>query len=189
VSASTTQRTGEPIAGCIAGDADAWRIVFDRHAAVVRAYARARVGPDGADDIVVEAFATAWEQRERIRADVTTLRPWLLGIVVKLVQRRRADERRWLEGIRRAGGIEPIEPSGSDPADASTFDGPSMRALASLPPSERELLLLVALGELKVHEAAGVLGISAVAARVRISRARARATKYLTRYEHQEVTT
>src|SRR5215467_1665908 len=63
-----------------AGTADGFEEVYDRHAAEVFAWARARVGEHAAD-LTAEVFARAWLRRGRFRheSEVSAL-PWLLGI-------------------------------------------------------------------------------------------------------------
>jgi RNA polymerase sigma factor (sigma-70 family) len=63
--------------------------------------------------------------------------------------------------------------------DAQARHGQLRSALSVLSPAERDLLLLVAWEELSPREAAKALGISPVAARSRLHRARRRALQAL----------
>lgn len=55
----------------------------------------------------------------------------------------------------------------------------TLAALASLPTAERQALLLVAVAELPLREASGVLGLSLSAMKMRVHRARERLTRVL----------
>ena len=61
------------------------------------------------------------------------------------------------------------------------LDGPVFEALASLSPADQELLRLVAWEELRNHQIAQVMGITANAVAIRLHRARARFTDALAR--------
>jgi RNA polymerase sigma-70 factor (ECF subfamily) len=60
----------------------------------------------------------------------------------------------------------------SDEAVATRLD--VLRALATLPEKDREVLILTAWEELTPHEAAAVVGVTPAAIRVRLHRARKR---------------
>ncbi len=63
-----------------AGTADAFEEVYDRLAAHVLAWARARVGEHAAD-VTAEVFVRAWLRRSRFRHESDmSAQPWLLGI-------------------------------------------------------------------------------------------------------------
>jgi RNA polymerase sigma-70 factor (ECF subfamily) len=61
------------------------------------------------------------------------------------------------------------------------LDGPVFAALASLSPADQEILRLVAWEDLRNHQIAEVLGITANAVAIRLHRARARFTDALAR--------
>ena len=63
-----------------ARDADAFALVYHRHAKQMFGWARARVGEHAAD-FTAEVFARAWLSRDRFRdeGDGSAL-PWLFGI-------------------------------------------------------------------------------------------------------------
>jgi RNA polymerase sigma-70 factor (ECF subfamily) len=101
---------------------------------------------------------------------------WLFGvarIVVAAEHRRVARERRahsQVEGRRLLDDddLERIQ----ERIDAAARSRALFAAVAQLPEGEREVLELVALDELSVTEAAAVLGLRPVTARVRLHRAR-----------------
>lgn len=171
--------THQPAAGlasdadllCRAADGDerSFRTMYDRHVGAVRGYALGRVGPDAADDIVSEAFSTAWALAARFDPAADSARPWLYGIATKVMSRHRESEHRWMQQLHRqidAPRTEVVEPT------AFELDPALVRSIARLSPALRDTLLLTALGELSVAETARALGITATTARVRLLRAR-----------------
>jgi RNA polymerase sigma-70 factor (ECF subfamily) len=162
------------------GTVAAFRSVYERHAGAVRGYALGRVGPDGADDVVSETFAEAWTARSKFDARASNARPWLYGIATNVIARHREREERWIEANRRATATH-ARP-GSEPT-AYELDPHLALAIGELSPSLRDVLLLTALGELSVAETARALGMTTVAARVRLHRARRQLTDALTK-EH-----
>lgn len=168
------------LAASAGGDRDAFRALFERHAGPVRRYASARVGPDLADDVLVETFEVAWRRCSDFRAAAGSARPWLLGIATRILAAHRHAEVRWQQSIHIArdeyAGVAvgpPTIPAQLDPA--------LVAAIASLGAGEREILALVALGELTVAEAARSIGVTEVAARVRLHRARRTMNRLLER--------
>jgi RNA polymerase sigma-70 factor (ECF subfamily) len=155
-----------------AGTADAFEEVYDRHAAQVLAWARARVGEHAAD-LTAEVFARAWFGRSRFRheSDVSAL-PWLLGIA-RNVLRESLRKRRVEDGARRRLGIPRLlAPDAALDAvhDRQSFSESERRALASLPERDRELLRLRVIEERSYRDIAGRLRCTPQAARHRVSR-------------------
>lgn len=151
------------------GDEAAFRVIYDRHIGAIKGYALGRVGPDAADDIVSETFATAWRACERFDTGATSARPWLYGIATKVIARHREREQQWIERQeRRLAGVSTSTPEPT----AYELDPELAHAIAGLSPALRDTLLLTALADLSVAEAGRALGISATTARVRLLRAR-----------------
>ncbi|MCW2922098.1 MAG: polymerase subunit sigma-70 [Thermoleophilia bacterium] len=152
-----------------AGDEAAFRVVYDRHVDVIRGYARGRVGPDAADDIVSESFAVAWRSCSRFDPTAMTARPWLYGIATKVMARYRESEQRWIQQQAHGSHDHPVT---TDEPTAYELDPALCHAIGMLSPALRDTLLLTALGELSVAETGRALGITATTARVRLLRAR-----------------
>ena len=87
--------------------------LFDLHATAVRAYAVRRVGPDTADDIVAEVFATAWRRRRSVPEPAIA---WLLRTARHVI----AHERRGL--ARRLNLQDAIAESRTPTASPSADD-------------------------------------------------------------------
>ena len=151
------------------GDTESFRIVYERHAAAVRGYALGRVGPSGTDDVVSETFAEAWRARASFDPRAPSARPWLYGIATNVVARHREREERWLVANQRAASsaVDVV-----DEPTAYSIDPELARAIGLLAPALRDVFLLTSLAELSVAETARALGTTAVAARVRLHRAR-----------------
>jgi RNA polymerase sigma-70 factor (ECF subfamily) len=147
--------------------------VFDRHHAVIHRFLRARVGSEAADDLASEVFTTAFRRREAYDTRWPDARPWLFGIAVNLLRAHRQTEERRLRAYARAGaelGSNAGEPDGH----AEAFDGRGdiSRALLSLTERDRDLILLLAWGDLSYEQLGAALGIPVGTVRSRISRIR-----------------
>jgi RNA polymerase sigma-70 factor (ECF subfamily) len=129
-----------------------------------------------AEDVVQEAFRSAWTSRhlfDRTRSE----RAWLLGIL----RRRAADHwRRSHARVPDGDGFQSdcAAPPGRDPF-ADELSSAMQRALDRLPVELRETLLLVVVGGLTHQEAADVLGVPLGTVLSRVSRARGRLREYL----------
>lgn len=152
---------------------DALAVLFERHAAAVHRFLVRRVGPQPSEDLLAEVFVAAVSARLRVRPHESgSALPWLYGIarnVIRTHLRQRARPAGWPpdDDIDWAAVDERV--------DAVGRRDELRRALAALTPDERDVLLLVAWNGLTPTESAAVLGITAEAARTRLSRARRRA--------------
>jgi RNA polymerase sigma-70 factor (ECF subfamily) len=142
--------------------------IYQAHGKAVLGYALRRTSTDAAQDIAAETFLVAWRRLDDLPKDPL---PWLLGVARRLLANQRRGATR-AETLR----LKLIDAERWAPTDTSQtpIDAPLMQALARLSGSERELLMLVAWEELTPTQAARVLNISAVAARVRLHRAKRR---------------
>lgn len=138
----------------------AYRMMGDRHEA---------------EDMVQEAFRSAWKSRSRYQAGRGD-RAWLASIL-----RRRVYDR-WRKhpppGVLSGDSV--VEPGvdGNDPF-ADEFTDEMQHALDQLPTELRETLLLVVVGELTHQETADLLDIPLGTVLSRVSRARKRLRDYL----------
>jgi RNA polymerase sigma-70 factor (ECF subfamily) len=156
---------------------EAFGVIYSRHASAVFRYLSRRIGAAAAEDLLGEVFTIAVEARLRASPHASgSALPWLYGIARNVVRSH----------LRHRTGRDVSADSYDLDWDAvnARIDATSLRerlrsALAELSPGEREVLLLVAWEQLTVSEAAETLGISDVAARSRLHRARARAESAL----------
>ncbi len=146
--------------------------LFTRFHGPVRAYASRRA-PDDADDIVADVFAVAWRKRDGVPDNAL---PWLYAVAAReMLHTFRAHDRRDRLSARLQVTASLVHP---DPAEQIVgrldAQAPVSRALALLSESDAEVLRLWAWEHLEPTEIALVLGISSVASRVRLHRARRR---------------
>lgn len=140
-------------------------------------YARYRVGPMLAEDVVAETFAVAWQKLERVPDPP---RPWLLATARRAsANHLRAQRFR----LSRQTTLEERITVDSAAADSST-DAIERRldvitALKTLPPRDREAVLLVTWHDLTNVDAAMVMECSVTASAVRLHRARRRLARLL----------
>lgn len=138
----------------------------------ILAYALRRVDDrEDAADVVAETFLITWRRLAEVPAGAAA-RLWLYGVARRVIANlRRSERRRTRLGGRLAESLR---------AELATHTAPSgeaaeiLRAMSDLSDEDRELLLLVSWEGLSPSEAAKVLGISSLAARSRLHRARRR---------------
>ncbi len=166
--------TDTELIGRSVGDPEQFAALFDRHAAAVHRYLGRRVG-DLADDLLSETFLIAFRRRAAYRPEHLEVRPWLLGIATNVVHGHARSERRRYRALARAGA-EPATAAGSEEiharVDAAALRGPLAAALAGLKERDRDVLLLVAWGQLGYEEVAAVLDVPVGTVRSRLNRAR-----------------
>lgn len=154
---------------------ESFAALFDRYSGMLYRYVTRRLGPENAEDIVGETFLVAFQRRDRYDLNRPDARPWLFGILTKLISRhRRAEAARY-----RALSRTPVEAVPEDPADAvatgltAAASRPALvRALGGLSPGDRDVLLLIAWGDLSYEETAESLDIPIGTVRSRLNRAR-----------------
>ncbi len=149
-----------------------FRHVYAEHFDRVLGYALRRVArPEDAADVVAETFLVAWRRLADVPDEPRT-RLWLYAVARRvLANQRRGDRRRLALGERLGAELAACAP---DHALAVVDRVRYAAALARLSMTDREIVMLHAWEELEPREIAEVLGISAVAARSRLSRARVR---------------
>ncbi len=127
-------------------------------------YARRRIDPAAADDVVAEALLVVWRRLDESPPGQAL--PWCYGIARRcLANRRRSD-------VRQANVVDRL----MGERDAPPGDGDELLwvALADLDADDREIVRLWAWEELQPREIAVVLDISANAAAIRVHRAKRR---------------
>ena len=134
----------------------------------ILAYALRRVAaPEDAADVVAETFLVAWRRFAEVPVDDGALL-WLYAVAGNVIANQR---RRTRLGARLAESLQ---------TEIATHPAPRgeaaeiLRAMGELGDADRELLMLVSWEDLAPGEAARVLGITALAARSRLHRARRR---------------
>jgi RNA polymerase sigma-70 factor (ECF subfamily) len=163
-------------------DADAFDAVHaEFNARLFNFLARLSRRREVAEDLLEETWLRLVANARRLQPD-TRLGPWLFTVARNLhVSYCRS---RMLEHSHVAGLVSlwPFSPGPSSPFEqtaASELERRVERALAALPPTARDVLLLVAVEGLEPSEAAAVCGVTPEALRQRLSRARAMLAKAL----------
>ncbi len=158
-------------------DADAVRALYARHVdAVFRFAVRRCRNPEDVADLVSTVFLellSAAASYDRRRGEA---RAWLLGIAARcLADQQRSDYRR-SELVTRLGTAPELRGDDHERVeamlDAARLAPSAERALAELTEAEHALFVLVAHDELPVADAARSLGLTPVAGRMRLARAR-----------------
>ena len=153
-------------------DAERWfEQLYRAHVDAVFGYALARGAADAAKDVVEETFLVAWRRRDEVPDEP---RAWLLGVARRVLSHDwRGRDRRAALGVRMMA--EPVfSQVGVDPAVDVVERDLTLAVLDDLPNSDRELLCLLAWGDLTPEDAASVLDCTVPALRVRLHRARRR---------------
>jgi RNA polymerase sigma-70 factor (ECF subfamily) len=160
----------ELVDGVIAGRADAASALYERHVDGIQRLVFRLMGPDTEiEDVVHDVFLRALESIGRLR-DPAALRPWLIGIAIRVVRIRiqKRMRQRWLK----------VMPPESVPEVAMTPDmdlGEALRdvygILQQLPPDERIALVLHRVEGLALEEAAASCETSLATFRRRLARA------------------
>ncbi|MEV4106408.1 RNA polymerase sigma factor [Nonomuraea sp. NPDC049695] len=154
---------------------DAFEAVFDAHYEEIRRYIGRRVGLDVAEDLAAETFLIAFDRRERFDPSFGEVKPWLYGIATNLIGRHRRAELRRYRALARTG-----PPPDDDGLDQQVVDrltaGVTVERLAKAPArlsaGERDVVLLVAYGDLGYAEVASALRVAEGTVASRLSRAR-----------------
>ena len=173
----------------IAGDREAFGALIARHRDRLWAVALRTTGdPDEAADALQDALISAFRRADQFRGDsaVTT---WLHRIVVNasLDRLRRRSVRSSIPlpeddtAAGMAGTATPVGRGGipADPIEARETQLVIARALAELPETQREAIVLVDVEGYSVEEAAAILGCPAGTVKSRCSRGRAKLAESL----------
>jgi RNA polymerase sigma-70 factor (ECF subfamily) len=171
---ATTGRATHAVSGWRDGP-DQFAGVFDAHHGEIYRYVASRLSVEHADDLAAETFLLAFRARARFVGPDAHVRAWLFGIATNLIRRHRRDERRRFRALGRVDAADRV-PADDDRVLALVAAQGVQRelgtALASLPPGDRDVLLLVALADLSYPEVAVALGIPEGTVASRLHRAR-----------------
>lgn len=153
---------------------DVFGLLFERHARELHRFLSRRLA-QRADDLLGEVFVTAFERRGFYRAQLADARPWLYGIATNLVRRHHRAEAIHYRALARVPLVV-VSPDSSSEAVASA-DSAALRprladALTGLKAADRDVLLLLAWGQLDHVEVAAALDIPLGTVRSRLHRAR-----------------
>jgi len=156
---------------CKAGDHEAFRILIEQHKSVIfgTAYLMMRDRAQ-AEDAVQEALIKMWQNLPSLRRH-NSVKAWLVRIVVNEIKQQHRKKR------LPAVSLELAMELNGDPDETETVaihneDTQQLRrALNTLPPEQREVVVLHYFSDLKVIEIAHVLNKSEGTVKSRLSRA------------------
>lgn len=144
-----------------------FRAIFHAHKDAVYRFAFRMTGsPAEAEDASQDCFLELLKQPARYNRSRGEMRAFLLGITRNLVFQRWRSERRWdsLDGEDFAG--EPVDITAGETAELVAS------AVRSLPPLQREALVLAEYDELSIEEIARVVEAEPGTVKARLHRAR-----------------
>jgi len=165
----TRSSDAELMARLAEGDIGALGELYDHHQASIRRFlTRATSGADDVDDLVHTTFLTAATSAARYDGRAAC-RPWLIGIAVRLLRRRRHALGRWLSVM---SALATLRRPNIDPRSALGTRGDVARALAHLSEPKRVTLLLAEVEGLSCPEIAAALEIPVGTVWTRLHKAR-----------------
>jgi RNA polymerase sigma-70 factor (ECF subfamily) len=168
---------GEPalVARAAAGDHEAYAALVRPHQHVAYRVAVAITGwSAGAEEAVQNAHVKAYRSLDRFRRDAS-FRPWLLGIVVHEAHNALRAERRHERLAVRATARHETPRAAADEAVLAREEVETvLEALRRLSDADRLTIALRYFAQLSDAEAAGLVGASPAAFRLRVLRARRR---------------
>lgn len=160
----------------LAGDSSAFGLVWDRHRDRLFRHliALGNAGTD-AEDLTAVVFLELWRKRASVRFVDDSLLPWLIVTALNVSRNAARGRRRYRELIAKI----PLPMDAPDPADVvAERNSPRVlfarEILASARRQDRTLAVLTAVEGFTIAEAAAAVGISESAAKMRMSRLRAR---------------
>jgi RNA polymerase sigma-70 factor (ECF subfamily) len=167
-----------------AGDELAFGRLIDRYSRPVYNHAFRLTGSwSTAEDVTQATFLVAWRRRHDARLVDGSALPWLLVVATNAVRSEWRSARRWLALIRRLPAERYAEGDLADEVSARLDDERRMTEVLAvvrrLSPAEREAVALCLWSGVSYPDAAAVLGISEVAVRSRVSRARSRLARLM----------
>ncbi|MBL8212412.1 MAG: RNA polymerase sigma factor [Bryobacterales bacterium] len=142
--------------------------IFEAHKDAVYGFAWRMTGSAAvAEDIAQDCFTSLWKTPGRFDANRGPARAWLLGIARHLVLKRWRVESRWTP-LEEDNNVPAPEPP---PADWTTVHKVAY-AVQSLPPLQREVVLLVEYEGMSLQEAATTVEAELGTVKARLHRAR-----------------
>lgn len=154
------------------------RLYREQVDAITAYFARRSPDPHIVADLTADTFVEAIASFGSFDPDRGSARAWLFGIARRVYAGHCEVRSRQHERVARLAGRRELEPDQVgellDRIDAERAGRQLVEALTALPPVERAVIELVDLAGFSPKEAAGALGLSSGAARMRLLRGRAR---------------
>jgi len=173
------ERTDEDLLVAVAAGPGALPEFYRRHVAKVIGFGVRRFGdPEEVADFVASVFLQVLESAGGFDPRRGRAVSWLYGVATHVAAGQRRRQQQVLDLHTRLKGRRLLGPDDYERIDEQIDAARRVRALhaavAALPPSEREVIELVAVDGLTPQEVAAALGLRPITARVRLARARRR---------------
>lgn len=165
-----------------AGDEEAFAAIYRLHSPHVFRFALHMTGDRGkATEITQDVFVWLIHHPSQFDPARGGLSAFLIGVSRKLLMRRQQDERRWIRfSDLESTSAQRFADSSSTPPDLATSRTAELRrAIGTLPPRYREVLVLCDLEGRTYEEAASALECATGTVRSRLHRARQLLTRKL----------
>jgi RNA polymerase sigma-70 factor, ECF subfamily len=147
------------------GDAEAFEIIFDRHADVAFSLAYRMCGRRAtAEDVVQEAFLSLWRSGARYDRTRGSVRSWVLGVVHnRAIDLFRRDSVRTSKDVSDDAAVQRLAAPDSTEREAQRRDEASQVrvALADLPDDQRKVIELAYFGGFSHSQIADMLSLPA----------------------------
>jgi RNA polymerase sigma-70 factor, ECF subfamily len=156
------------------GDARAFEVIYERHSAAAFSLAYRMMGTRaGAEDVMQEAFLSAWRSGERYDRARGSVRTWMLGIVhhraIDALRRATVHDRRRVDDEGIEDRFEARERTDAEAARREEADV-VRAAMSGLPPDQCQVIELAYFGGFTHTEIAEILGapVGTVKGRMRL---------------------
>ncbi|MFI6263494.1 RNA polymerase sigma factor [Micromonospora sp. NPDC051006] len=161
----------------IGTDPAAFEVFYRRHVETIGRFVARRVDdPHTAADLTAEVFLAVIDSAAGYRPERGSQLAWLFGVARNVIAAEHRRVARQLRASTRVAGRRLLDADDiariEERIDAESAARRTYEALRGLPERTRALLELVAVDGLSMTDAAGALGMTPVAARVRLHRAR-----------------
>ena len=164
------------------GETAAFQILYERYRDPIFRFAYRLLGSiEAAEDVTHDCFLSLIKEPGRFDSSRASLRTYIYAAARNLAAKR-------YNAFARETGIEGLdqEPAGGHEPMAQVLDNELaevvQRAIASLPPLQREALVLFEYDELSLAEIAAIVGAEANTVKARLFRAREKLRAGLDRY-------
>jgi RNA polymerase sigma-70 factor, ECF subfamily len=149
------------------GTREAFEVLFQRHRNAVYAFIARQVADRPlAEDLFQTVFLKAFRSIRSFRG-TSEFRTWLLAITVNAI----TDERRRVRSaVALTDEIESPAVPGGRSGETNEVAGLVRRVIEGLPEHHRQLFLLVRYHEVRIAEAAGIVGLTPASAKVTLFR-------------------
>lgn len=170
MSETSTYTEAELIAGCVRGDRNAQRILYERYSSSMYPVCVRYLGREDAKDVLQDGFLTVFDKIGTYKGE-GSFEGWMRKIFVNasLMQLRKADV------LRRTEAIEDVQES-DGALDYGIIEQISsreiMQLITELPPGLRSVFNLFVLDGYTHAEVGELLGITEQSSRSQVSRAR-----------------